>query len=94
MKDSICQCQATSEMKDLSQVTLNVPVDLLRQLTEAAALAETDVQSLIICYAQQGLENSSAGLKLQHFLTHAKDVLEKHGVQDITVKEIFGKFPY
>lgn len=94
MRENICQCQTTSDEKGHTPLTLEIPVDLLGQLTEAAALAETDIPSLVICYVRQGLINSSAELKKQQFLTHAKDVLEKHGVQGITVDEIFGKFPY
>lgn len=94
MKGSISQCQSISDANDLTELTIKIPTGLLRQLTDAAALVETDVQSLIACYAKQGIENTSTGLKLQHFLTHTKDVLEKHGVQDITVHEILSKFLY
>lgn len=94
MKESNCPCQTTSNNKDHTPLTLEVPIDLLGQLKEAAALAETDLHSLILCYAQQGLINSSAQLKRQQFLTHAKDVLAEHGVHDKTIEEIFRKFPY
>lgn len=94
MKENTCQCQMTSDNKDRAPLTLEIPVDLLGQLKEAAALAKTDLLSLILCYAQQGLINSSAQLKRQQFLTHAKDVLAAHGVHDKTIEEIFGKFPY
>lgn len=93
MKENTCQCQMTSS-GDHTQLTLKIPVDLLGQLQEAADLAKTDVHSLLLCYAQQGLTNSSAQLKRQQFLAHAKDVLEEHGVHDKTIEEIFGKFPY
>lgn len=92
MKGTICHCQTTPDMKDSSQLTLNIPLDLLKRLTEAAALAETDVHSLIICYLQKGLEDSSTELKRQQFLTHAKDVLEKHGVHNKTIEEAIGLF--
>ena len=94
MKENACQCQKTSNNDDHTPLMLKVPVDLLGQLQEAADLARTDVHSLILCYAQQGLINSSAQLKRQQFLTHAKDVLAEHGVHDKTIEEIFGKFPY
>ena len=84
----------TSNNDDHTPLTLKVPVDLLGQLKEAADLAKTDVPSLLLCYAQQGLTNSSAQLKRQLFLTHAKDVLAAHGVHDKTIEEIFGKFTY
>ena len=94
MKESICPCQTTSNNKDHTPLTLKIPVDLVGQLQEATYLAKTDVHSLLLCYARQGLTNSSAQLKRQQFLTHAKDVLAEHGVHDKTVEEIFGKFPY
>jgi len=84
----------TSNDNDYAPLTLKIPVDLLGQIQEAADLAETDVPSLLLCYARQGLTNSSAELKRQQFLTHAKDVLEEHGVHDKTIEEIFGKFTY
>lgn len=93
MKENICQCQMSSN-KDNAPLTLKIPVDLLEQLQKAADLANTDVQDLLLCYAQQGLINSSAQLKRQQFLIHAKDVLEEHGIHDKTIKEIFSKFPY
>lgn len=92
MKGTICHCQTTPDMKDSSQLTLNIPLDLLKRLTEAAALDKTDVHALIICYLQQSLEDSSAELKRQQFLTHAKDVLEKHGVHNKTIEEAIGLF--
>lgn len=94
MKDNICECQTTSDNNSLTQLTINVPSALLKQLQEAATLAKTDVQDLILCYAQQGLLNSSPQLKRQHFLTHAKGVLEKYGIHDKTIEEIVDKFPY
>ncbi len=92
MKENICQCQTTLGGND--QISLTIPVDLLKQLQEAAILAKTDLHSLILCYAQQGLIDSSAQLKRQQFLTHAKDILEEHGIHDKTIEEIFRKFPY
>lgn len=94
MKENTCQCQRTSDNENRTPLTLEIPVDLLGQLHEAADLAKTDVPSLLLCYAQQGLTNSSAQLKWHLFLTHAKDVLAKHEVHDKTIEEIFGKFPY
>ncbi len=94
MKENICKCQMTSDNNDHAPLTLKIPGDLLGQLQEAADLAKTDVHSLLLCYARQGLTNSSAQLKRQQFLTHAKDVLAEHGVHDKTIEEIFSKFPY
>jgi hypothetical protein len=94
MNKKVCQCQTTSGDNASTPLTLNVPVNLLKQLQAAASLANTDIHSLILCYAQQGLIDSSPQLKRQQFLTQAKDVLEKHGVHDKTIEEIFGKFPY
>lgn len=94
MNRNVCQCQKTSGDNASTPLTLNVPVNLLEQLQAAASLANTDVHSLILCYARQGLIDSSPQLKRQQFLTHAKDILEKYGVHDKTIEEIFGKFPY
>lgn len=91
MKVNTCQCQMTSN-NDHAPLTLKIPVDLLGQLQEAAVVAKTDVQCLLLCYARQGLTNDSAQMKRQQFLTQAKDILEKHGVHDKTIEEIFSKF--
>ncbi len=94
MKENMCQCQAPSEKNDSTPLTLNIPAELLKQLQEAAAMEKMDILSLILCYTEQGLINSSSQLKRQQFLTHAKDTLEKHGVHNKTIEEIFSKLPY
>ena len=92
MKESICKIEPTSDEKNRTPLTLEMPVDLMQQLTEAATLADTDVQSLAICYVQQGLTNSSTDLKREQFLLHTKELLAKHGVHDTTDEEILDKF--
>lgn len=94
MKESICPCPTTPDNKDRAPLTLEIPVDLLEQLKEAAALAQTDLHALIICYAQQGLINSSDQLKRQQFLIHAKDILAEHGIHNKTIEDIFDKISY
>ncbi len=95
MKETLCQCQTTqNENATTTAITVDIPADLLEQLREAAAVAKTDYQSLLLCYARQGLINSGAQLKRGQFVEHVKDVLEKHGVQTNVIEEIFSKFLY
>jgi hypothetical protein len=95
MKETLCQCQTTQNANDrATAVTVEIPDDLLGQLREAAAVAGTDYQSLLLCYARQGLINSGAQLKRGQFVEHVKEVLEKHGVQTNVIEEIFSKFLY
>lgn len=95
MKETLCQCQTTQVENDrTTAITVEIPADLLGQLREAAAVAETDYQSLLLCYARQGLINSGTQLKRGQFVEHVKEVLEKHGVQTNVIEEIFSKFLY
>lgn len=95
MKETLCQCQTTQAENDrTTTLTLDIPVVLLEQLQEAAALAGTNHQSLLLCYARDGLINSGAQLKRGQFVEHVKEALEKHGVQTNVIEEIFRKFLY
>lgn len=95
MKETLCQCQTTPNENDrATAITVTIPVDLLEQLRKAAALEGTDQQSLLICYARQGLIDSGAQLKRGQFVERAREVLEKHGVQTDVIEEIFSKFLY
>ena len=95
MKETLCQCQTTPNENDrTTAITMEIPVGLLEQLQEAAAVAKTDYQSLLLCYAKQGLIDSGAQLKRGQFVEHVKDVLKKHGVQTNVIEEIFSKFLY
>ncbi len=95
MKETLCQCQTTPNVNErATAVTVAIPADLLEQLQEAATVAGTDYQSLLLCYARQGLINSGAQLKRGQFVEHVKEVLEKHGVQTNVIEEIFSKFLY
>lgn len=95
MKETLCQCQRTLNENDrATAITVTIPVDLLEQLRKAAALEGTDQQSLLICYARQGLIDSGAQLKRGQFVERTREVLEKHGVQTDVIEEIFSKFLY
>ncbi len=94
MNETLCQCQTTPDAHERTTITMEIPVGLLKQLQEAAALAGTDYQALLRCYAQQGLINSSAKLKRGQFAEHAREVLKNHGVHSSAIEEIFNKFLY
>lgn len=95
MKKQICQCQTTpDEHGNITAITLEIPAELLGQLEEAASVAGTDPQSLLICYARQGLIDSGSQLKRGKFMEHVREVLAKHGVQPNAIEEAFSKFPY
>lgn len=95
MKETLCQCQTTQNENDrATAITVTIPVDLLEQLRKAAALEGTDYQSLLICYARQGLIDSGAQLKRGQFVERAREILEKHGVQADVIEKVFSKFLY
>ena len=94
MKETLCQCQTNRGGNDHTSITMEIPVNLLDQLQEAAALAGTDYRALLICYAREGLINSGAQLKRGLFVEHVRDVLEKHGVKTNAIEDIFKKILY
>ncbi|MEW6594056.1 MAG: hypothetical protein AB1413_04205 [Thermodesulfobacteriota bacterium] len=92
---TVCQCQKSAkEGEQTTPVTLEMPVGLLRQLEEAAAVEGGDYREVLLCYARQGLAGSSAKLKREQFVEHAREVLQRHGVQTNVLDEIFSKFLY
>lgn len=94
MKEKLCQMTAEYAGRPTTTVTLEIPVDLLEHVKEAAALEGSDHQAIINCYVKQGLINSKAEVKRLQFAEHAKDVLGKHGVEPHAIDEIFTKFLY
>lgn len=93
MKETLCttapECTAQT-----TSVRLDIPVDLLEQIQEAATLDGTSHKSLMVCYILEGLQDSKANVKRMQFTEQAKTILEKHGVHENAIDEIFNKFPY
>lgn len=75
-------------------ITLEMPVELVENLKEAAALDGTDYREIINCYVQQGLQDSRSAVQRLRFEEHAKEILEKHGVQTTAVDEILDKIQF
>jgi hypothetical protein len=95
MQQTVCQCQSSAkEGAEVTTVTLEMPVGLRKQLEEAAAVEGSDYREVLLCYARQGLAGSSAKLKREQFVEHAREVLTRHGVQTNVLDEIFSKFLY
>ena len=93
MKEKLCTTSPKSSDRTVS-VTLDIPVDLLEQVQEAANFDDTSYQSLMVCFVQQGLLDSKGEVKRMQFSEQAKKLLEKHGVHDNAIEEIFAKFQY
>jgi hypothetical protein len=55
------------------------------------ALEGSDTGTIINCFIQQGLLNSRAAIKRLEFAEHAKNVLQKQGIHQSTINEIFDK---
>jgi hypothetical protein len=93
MKEKLCATSPKCKDRTVS-VTLDIPADLLEQVQEAANLDGTSYQSLMVCYVQQGLQDSKGDVKRMQFSEQAKKILEKHGVHDNAIEEIFANFQY
>jgi hypothetical protein len=89
MKNEICQMTSKFAGQPTTSVMLEIPIELLEQVKQAAALEKSDYQALINCYIHHGLADSQAQVKWKLFTEHAKEVLEKHNVQSDTIAEVF-----
>jgi hypothetical protein len=94
MNEKLCQSTLKYADQPITSITLKIPVELFEHVKKAADLAGSDYQTLINCYVQHGLINSQALVKRNEFAEHAKEVLEKHGVNPAAVTEVFSKFLY
>jgi hypothetical protein len=94
MKGKICQMPSEYADQPTTTVTLEMPVLLVEKLKEAATLDGTDYQAIINCYVQQGLSNNMAEVKRLQFEEHAKEILEKHGVNSNVVDDILSKIQF
>ncbi|TKB25246.1 hypothetical protein FCL47_14400 [Desulfopila sp. IMCC35006] len=94
MKDTLCQMPSAYADQPTATVTLEMPVELVEKLQEAAALDGTDFQAIINCYVQQGLRNSTAEVRRLQFEEHAKKILAKQGVDSGAVEQILHKVEF
>ncbi len=94
MKETLCSISPECNSDTMVSVTIDVPTDLLERVQEAASLEGTEYQSLMTCYIQEGVQNSKGDVKRLQFAEQARRVLEKHGVKDNAIEEIFKIFPY
>lgn len=72
-------------------ITLKMPVGLFEQVKGTAVLEECDPSAIINCFVMEGLTSSRAAIKRMQFAEHAKEVLEKHGVHQQAIDEIYRK---
>lgn len=96
MPQPICQCQTTpKEDERITTVTLEMPLGLLKQLEEAAALQGGDYREMLLCFVRDGLDNSSFKVKREQFVKHVREILAKHGIKPTGVdEEVFNKILY
>lgn len=91
MKEKLCQMNMEYAGRPTATITLELPVELLDHVNKTAALEGADAGTIINCFVQQGLINSRAAIKRLEFAEHAKDVLQKQGIQQNAINEIFSK---
>lgn len=72
-------------------ISLEMPASLFEQVKETAILEESNPSTIINCLVQEGLSNSRAVIKRMQFAEHAKDILEKHGIHQQAINEIYRK---
>lgn len=91
MKELVCHLNTAYAGKPTTTITLEMPAELLEQISRAAALEETDAATIINCFVHQGLENNKAAVKRLEFAEHARQVMKGQGVDQGTIDEIFIK---
>lgn len=94
MKDKLCLMPSAYADQPTATVTLEMPIELVEKVKEAAALDGTDFEAIINCYVQQGLSNSTAEVRRLQFEEHAKKILAKQGVHSSVVDEILHKVEF
>jgi hypothetical protein len=88
------KCEITPGSEQTTTLTLEVPLRLMEQVKEVAALEGVEYQDVVRCFVQQGVINNSVEVKRKEFAEHAKEVLVSHGVSPKAIEQIFYKFLY
>jgi hypothetical protein len=91
MKEKLCQMNTEYAGRPTTTITLEIPTELLEYVEKTTALEGSDTGTIINCFIQQGLLNSRATIKRLEFAEHAKDVLQKQGIHQSAINEIFNK---
>lgn len=91
MKEKLCQMNTEYTGRPITTISLEIPTELLEYVNNTAALEGSETGTIINCFIQQGLLNSRAAIKRLEFAEHAKDVLQKQGIQQSAISEIFNK---
>lgn len=95
MPQPICECQTTPKEDERTTVSLEMPVGLLKQVEEAAALQGIDSREMLLCFVRDGVSTSSFKVKREQFVKHVRGILEKHGITPTAVEEeVFNKILY
>jgi len=91
MKELVCHINTAYAGKPTTTINLEMPAELLEQITRTAALEDTDAATIINCFVHQGLENNKAAVKRLEFAEHARKVMKGQGINQETIDEIFIK---
>ena len=91
MKENLCQMNTEYAGRPTTTISLELPIELLEYVNKTAALEGTETGTIINCFLQQGLLNSRAAIKRLEFAEHAKEVLQKQGIHQSAINEIFSK---
>jgi len=94
MKEKLCRMNSEYAGRPTTTITLQMPTELLDYVNKTAALEGSDAGTIVNCFVQQGLVDSRAAIKRLEFAEHAKDVLEKQGIHQSAIDEIFSKIMF
>ena len=94
MKGKLCQMNAEYAGKPTTTINLTMPAELFEYVSKTAALEGKDPGTIINCFVQQGLLNSRGAIKRLEFAEHARGVLQKQGIQQGTIDEIFNEIMF
>lgn len=71
---------------------LKMPLELYEDLKFVSNFCGRDQEYLVNCYIANGLTRIMSKIKMEKFLTHAKELLTRHEVPEEVVEQIVEKF--
>lgn len=84
----------TEKQQDQTELSISLPVNLKEVLDQAAVMEGVDLQSLIIRYLEEGVEQIMPKLKREKYFNHLRQVMAEHNVPLETIKTLEDNFEY
>ena len=78
--------------KETIIATINVPVELMKNLKDIAAHKNIDFHELAINYFEDGVSQDLEKVKWCNFISHAKELLAKYNAPPEAMDDLIDKF--